>query len=179
MSTKLAMGYDEMLNTLIGVARFNDPKSEEMLSKFLIERRDAILRRYLPAVHPVVDVRLSPSGTLTFRNAAVDADVAHAPAEYIVVWQRFDNATGTTTNLGETRASTTNVNAPKDLPAAASTYIRVEISPTAGLRAGRNPHTPTSDARRLAGRWSASSVCRAAIRQEASAPTIGLTEGMR
>ena len=130
---------DEMLNTLIGVGRFNDPKSEEMLSKFLIERRDAILRRYLPAVNPVVDVRLSPSGTLTFRNAAVDADVAHAPAEYVVVWQRFDNATGTTTNLGETRASATNVNAPKDLPAAASTYIRVEISANGGPESWTEP----------------------------------------
>ena len=45
---------DEMLNTLIGVGRFNDSTSEEMLSKFLIERRNAILRRYLPAVNPVV-----------------------------------------------------------------------------------------------------------------------------
>ena len=80
-----------------------------MLSKFLIERRDAIVRRYPPAVNPVVDVRLSPSGTLTFRNAPVDANVAHAPAEYVVVWQGFDNATGTTINLGETRASTTNI----------------------------------------------------------------------
>ena len=123
---------DEMLNTLVGVGRFNDPKSEEMLSKFLIERRNAILRRYLPAVNPVVDVRLSPSGTLTFRNAAVDADVAHAPNEYVAIWQRFDNATGTTTNLGETRASATSVDAPKDLPAAAGTYIRVEISANGG-----------------------------------------------
>ena len=130
---------DEMLNTLIGVGRFNDPKSEEMLSKFLIERRNAILRRYLPAVNPVVDVRLSPSGTLTFRNAAVDADVAHAPKEYVVVWQRFDNATGTTTNLGETRASATSVNAPKDLPAAASTYIRVEISANGGPESWTEP----------------------------------------
>ena len=119
---------DEMLNTLIGVGRFNDPKSEEMLSKFLIERRNAILRRYLPAVNPVVDVRLSSSGTLTFQNAAVDADVARAPAEYVVVWQRFDNASGTTTTLGETRASATSVNAPKDLPSAPGSYIRVEIS---------------------------------------------------
>lgn len=93
-----------MLNALIGVGRFNDSKSEEMLSRFLIERRNAVLRRYLPAVNPVVDVRLSPSGRLTFRNAAVDADVARVPAEYVVVWQRFDNATGTTTTLGETRA---------------------------------------------------------------------------
>ena len=130
---------DEMLNTLIRVGRFNDPTSEEMLSKFLIERRDAILRRYLPAVNPVVDVRLSPSGTLTFRNAAVDASVAPAPAEYVVVWQRFDNATGTTTNLGETRASATSVNAPKDLPAAAGTSIRAEISAAGGPESWTEP----------------------------------------
>jgi len=110
-----------------------------MLSKFLIERRDAIVRRYPPAVNPVVDVRLSPSGTLTFRNAPVDADVAHAPAEYVVVWQGFDNATGTTINLGETRASTTNISAPKDLPAAASTYIRVGISASGGPQSWTEP----------------------------------------
>ena len=109
---------DDMLNTLIRVGRFNDPRSEEMLSKFLIERRDAIVRRYLPAVNPVVDVRLSPSGTLTFRNAAVDAGVASAPAEYVVIWQRFDNATGTVTILGDTRATATSIEAPKNLPTA-------------------------------------------------------------
>jgi hypothetical protein len=130
---------DEMMNALVGVGRFNDPRSEEMLSKFLIERRNAILRRYLPAVNPVLDVRLSPSGRLTFRNAAVDADVAHAPKEYVVVWQRFDNATGTTTNLGETRESVTNVNAPNDLPAAAGMYIRVEISANGGPESWTEP----------------------------------------
>ena len=123
---------DDMLNTLIRVGRFNDPRSEEMLSKFLVERRDAILRRYLPAVNPVVDVRLSSSGTLTFRNAAVDAGVAPAPAEYVVVWQRFDNATGTVTILSDTRATATSVEAPKNLPTAQGSYIRAEISANGG-----------------------------------------------
>ena len=133
---------DEMLNRLVGVGRFNDPRSEEMLSKFLIDRRNAIVRRYLPAVNPVIDVRLSPSGTLTFRNAAVDADVAHAPAEYVVVWQKFDNATGTTTTVGETRASTTSVNAPGNLTAASNTYIRAEISAIGGPESWKEPaHT--------------------------------------
>ena len=72
-------------------------------------------------------------------NAGSDADVAHAPAEYVVVWQRFDNATGTTTNLGETRASATNVNAPNDLPAATGTYIRVEISADGGPESWTEP----------------------------------------
>jgi hypothetical protein len=130
---------DEMLNAVVGVGRFNDPKSEEMLSRFLIERRNAILARYLPAVNPVVDVRLSTSGALTFSNAAVDADIAPAPAEYVVVWQQFDNVTATTTNLGETRASSTSVNAPADLPAATSTYIRAEISANGGPASWSQP----------------------------------------
>ena len=123
---------DEMLIALVAVGRFNDPKGEEMLARFLIDRRDAILRRYLPAVNPVVDVRMSSSDVLTFRNAAVDADVARAPAGYVVVWQRFDNATGATTHVAETHASGTHVNAPKGLPTAAGTYLRVDISAIGG-----------------------------------------------
>ncbi len=131
-ASRLQAFTDDMLNTLIRVGRFNDPRSEEMLSKFLIERRDAIVRRYLPAVNPVADVRLSSSGTLTFRNAAVDAGVASAPAEYVVVWQRFDNATGTVATLSDTRATATSVEAPKNLPTAQGTYIRAEISANRG-----------------------------------------------
>ena len=123
---------DDMLNTLIRVGRFNDPRSEEMLSKFLVERRDAIVRRYLPAVNPVADVRLSSAGTLTFRNAAVDAGVASAPAEYVVTFQRFDNATGTVTIFGDARATATSIEAPKNLPTAQGSYIRVEVSANGG-----------------------------------------------
>jgi hypothetical protein len=41
-----------MLNAAIRVGQFNDPQSEEMLSRFLIERRNALVARYLPAVNP-------------------------------------------------------------------------------------------------------------------------------
>ncbi|HXW08498.1 MAG TPA: hypothetical protein VD833_24930 [Vicinamibacterales bacterium] len=123
---------DEMLNTLIGVGRFDDPQSEEMLSKFLIERRNAIVRRYLPAVNPVVNVRLSASGTLTFENAAVDAGVASPPAEYVAKWSRFDNARGVATPIGDSGAATASIAAPKDLPSTAGTYIRVEIAAKGG-----------------------------------------------
>jgi hypothetical protein len=58
-----------------------------------------------------------------------------------------EKATGTTTNLGETRASATNVNAPKDLPAAASTYIRVEISANGGPQSWTEPGTRLLPAR--------------------------------
>jgi hypothetical protein len=123
---------DDMLNAVVGVGQFNDPPSEEMLSRFLIERRNAIVRRYLPAVNPVVDVRLSASGTLTFQNAAVDAGVAPAPAGYVVGWSRFDNATGVATPIGETSASETRINAPQDLPSAPGTFVRADISAKGG-----------------------------------------------
>jgi hypothetical protein len=125
---------DEMLKAVPRVGQFADPESEEMLSKFLIDRRDAIIRRYLPAVNPVVDVQLAASGALTFKNAAVDAGVAKPPAEYVVQWQRFDNAAGTTTPIGTTSApgTATSVAAPANLPTAAATYIRAEIAAKGG-----------------------------------------------
>jgi hypothetical protein len=129
---RLQQFTDEMLKAVVRVGRFDDPESEGMLARFLIERRDAIVRRYLPAVNPVVDVRLAPAGALTFANAAVDARVAQPPAEYVVQWLRFDNATGSTTAIGTTSASGTTVNAPANLPAAPGTYIRAEIAAKGG-----------------------------------------------
>jgi hypothetical protein len=124
---------DGTLAAVVKAGGFGDPRSEAVLTAFLIGRRDAIVRRYLPAVNPVVDLRLSPSGRLTFRNAAVDADVASRPAGYTVAWSRFDNATGGTTPLGTTSTATLSVDAPRDLPAGDGTYLRLEISATGGL----------------------------------------------
>jgi len=130
---------DDMINAVIRVGQFNDAKSEEMLSKFLVERRNAIVRRYLPAVNPIVDVQLSASHTLTFTNAAVDADVAAAPAEYVVAWSRFDNITGATSDLGVNVATETSLQAPVDLPDAVGTYIRVAIAAQGGSESWNAP----------------------------------------
>jgi hypothetical protein len=103
-----------------------------MLSKFLIDRRDAITRRYLPAVNPIVDVSLADS--LTFRNGAVDAKVAVAPQEIVVTWSQFDNATDAATPLTTTTApgASTSVAVPPNLPSTPGTYIRAEISAKGG-----------------------------------------------
>jgi hypothetical protein len=124
---------DEMLKAVPRVGQFNDAESEEMLAKFLIDRRNAIVRRYLPAVNPIVDVELDATG-VRFRNAAVDANVAAAPAEYVVQWLRFDNVTGATTSIATTKASgkSVNVPVPQNLPATPATYIRAEIAATGG-----------------------------------------------
>ena len=130
---------DEMLKAVTRVGQFDDETSEGMLAKFLTDRRTAIVRRYLPAVNPVVDVQMAASGALTFRNAAVDAGVATAPSEYTVQWLRFDNASGNTTPIGTTSAATTTVPAPSGLPSGDGTYIRAEISAKGGPESWGQP----------------------------------------
>ena len=122
---------DAMLQALPRVGQFDDPPSEQALAKFLIDRRNAIVRRYLPAVNPIVEVRLT-DGTLSFSNAAVDSGVAPAPAEYVLQWLRFDNATGSTTPIDTTTTSATSAKAPAGLPEAPGSYVRVEISAKGG-----------------------------------------------
>jgi hypothetical protein len=123
-----------MLRALPRVGQFGNAKAEEMLAGFLIDRRDAIVRRYLPAVNPIIDVEMAPSGLLTFRNAAVEADLAKAPAEYTVRWLQFDNASGASTPLGDTSTpgATTRVAAPSNLPETPGAYVRVEIAAKGG-----------------------------------------------
>ncbi len=138
---RLQLFTDEMLKAVTSVGQFNDSASEAALAKFLIDRRDAIVRRYLPAVNPVVDVKLADNGPLTFTNAAVDADLANAPFEYIVSWRRFDNTTGGITSIGLTMSAGTrpSVPAPADLPSAEGTYIRAEIAALGGPESWRVP----------------------------------------
>ena len=130
---------DEMLKAVTSVGRFNDSTSEAMLAKFLIDRRNAIVRRYMTAVNPVLNVQLSAAGPLTIRNAAVEAAVASEPDGYVVRWQRFDNLTGATTVIGTTEASGSRVAAPRDLPEAPGSYIRVEIAAKGGPVAWSEP----------------------------------------
>jgi len=130
---------DEMLKAVVRVGRFEDPVSEAQLAAFLIDRRNAILRRYLPAVNPILNVRLAPGGPLTFRNAAVEAALASEPSEYVVQWHSFDNTTGATTVLATTRAPGLAVAAPNGLPAQTGSYIRVDISATGGHQSWTRP----------------------------------------
>jgi hypothetical protein len=73
---------------------------------FLIDCRDAIIRRYPPAVNPIVDESLADG--LTFRTAAVDAKVGAAPQESVVTWSQFDNATNAVTPIITMTAPGTN-----------------------------------------------------------------------
>jgi hypothetical protein len=118
---------DDLIRAAVRTGEYSDPAAEAYLVNVLIKRRDAIGRTYLPAINPIVDPRLD-GGTLTFGNAAVSAGFAAAPARYLAVWSRFDNATGEKQRIAETESATTSMPAPPGLPAGDGGFIAVDIS---------------------------------------------------
>jgi RimJ/RimL family protein N-acetyltransferase len=126
---KLRSITDDLIATAIRAGQFGDNEAEGVLMKFLRDRRDIILAKYLNAVNPVVSPAMDASGTLSFGNAAVEAGVAKAPADYKVAWARFDNATGQTTPIGET-SGTDRQQAPAGVSGAE--FVRAAISASGG-----------------------------------------------
>lgn len=119
---------DEMIRAAIQTGQFADPEGEKFLVKALSERRDAIGKKYLTQINPVVDPVLSTSGTLSFENAAVAAGFAQEPESYRSVWHVLDNESGETTLIGETTSSGKEFQAPGTLPDTLDTYIKIEIT---------------------------------------------------
>ena len=124
---KLTAISRDMLRAAVRTGEFGDPNAEEFLVRALAERRDAIATTYLTTVNPIVDPALE-EGVLTFRNAAVDADVAKAPQGYLARWSRFDNATHSSNVFADTASGTTTIEAPSNLPRGTGVFMRVEVS---------------------------------------------------
>ena len=78
---------------IVEKARFSDPAVTDHVTGTLMRRRAAVLRTWLPAVNPIVDLRIERDGMLRFGNAAIDASVVAGPVSYDVSWFRFDNVT--------------------------------------------------------------------------------------
>jgi hypothetical protein len=129
---KLVALTTDMIRAAVRSGDFGDPAAEEFLVRALAERRDAIGRAYLPAINPIVDAALDATGTLTFNNAAVEADFARAPQGYRAVWSTFDNTTRTTEPIGETSDLTSPLQAPGALPGADGSFVKVELSAMGG-----------------------------------------------
>ena len=120
---------DDLIRAAVHTGQFSDPEAEAHLADVLIKRRDAIGRAYLTAINPIVGPRLDAEGRLTIENAAVAGKFAEAPAGYRAAWARFDNATGATTAIGETRSATTTIAPPAGvMPAAVGSFIQVDIA---------------------------------------------------
>jgi hypothetical protein len=127
---RVAAFSEELIRAAVHTGQFSDPAAERYLGDVLIKRQRKIAETYLTAVNPIVDPRLDANGRLTLGNAALDAAVGggSGSAIYRAVWMRFDNATGATSPIGETRSATTSLDAPRNLPVAPESFIQVDLS---------------------------------------------------
>jgi hypothetical protein len=123
----------DLVAAAVDAADYKDEASRAAVLTFLLQRRAAIVRRYLTGINPVVDPRLDAGGLLRFDNAAVDADVARIPPGYHTRWSWFDNATGATTPFGDVWSVTGEVAAPQPLTPAPDRFVKVEIRATGAL----------------------------------------------
>jgi hypothetical protein len=119
---------EDLIRAIVKVGQYGDPAAEKYLADVLIKRRDKIGKSYLTMINPVVDPALDASGTLTFGNAATQYRFATEPRGYAATWYVFDNATGESKPLGDTRGASTTLQAPAGLPATAGAYVRVDIA---------------------------------------------------
>lgn len=144
---------DEMIRAVAATGQYTDAAATRHLGDVLIKRRDAIGRAYLPAVNPISDPALDAALALTFKNAAVDARVAAAPASYRAAWFAFDNATGQSRPLTTTTANTPRLPAPPELGAVQTGFIRVEISATGASNPSWERPVHAYFRREAAGTW--------------------------
>jgi hypothetical protein len=119
---------DQMIRAIVKAGSYSDPAAEQYLADVLIKRRDKIGRAYLTRVSPIVHPTLSAEGVLAFANVAVKAGFAPAAAQYRAVWYEFDNTTGKTTSLGETRGQQERLQAPERLPSRPGAFVKLEVT---------------------------------------------------
>ena len=122
---RVAAFTDEMIRAVVHTGEFSDPAAEKYLADVLIQRREKIKSVYLTAVNPIVNPALDAKG-LTVENAAVTGGVAQGTTSYRASWMTFDNATGATKPLSDTKSATTTIAAPANLPAGG--FVAVDIA---------------------------------------------------
>jgi len=120
---------DEAIAGVVAKAQFSEPGAAEYVTATLIKRRDKVMQAWLTGVNPIVDAVLSPAGQLRFTNAAVAANVATAPAEYVVTWSRYDNnADARVGDPVETRSATAEATLPGAIVSSNPGFVTATIS---------------------------------------------------
>jgi hypothetical protein len=131
-ATKMRAIDDEMIRAIVRTAEWRDERNYEAITRFLLERRSAILQAFLTDSNPVSSPALAADGTLTFENLAVSSGVAPAPEGYRIAWLRFDNAANDATPIAETTTGDTRAAAPQGLPTGAGQYVLAQIAAVGG-----------------------------------------------
>ena len=118
---------DDMIREIVKAGQYSDDAAAKHLADVLIKRRNKIGQVYLTRLNPLVDFSLDSSGLLSFSNEAVKFGFAKAPSSYASVWSSFDNNSGTTRRIGETKGADTRLTAPAGLPAATDSFVLAEV----------------------------------------------------
>jgi hypothetical protein len=125
---RVAAFDDDLIRAIVHTGEFSDVQAEGHLAAMIMQRRDKIAHAYLSAVNPIVEPRLAANGELTFDNAARQANAAPALSGYRATWYQFDNATGQTRPIGETRAVGMAMTAPRGLPSEIGDIVQVDVA---------------------------------------------------
>jgi hypothetical protein len=119
---------DDAVKGAVATAKFSDPRATEYLTQVLLERKAKVLRSWLNASNPVVDLQLTSSGALSFHNAAEEAGVAAAADRYTLSWSRFDNVTHIHTPVGSEQSVTAkSAQMPRELLSDSGEFVAVTI----------------------------------------------------
>ncbi|MEO6213478.1 MAG: hypothetical protein ABIP65_07600 [Vicinamibacterales bacterium] len=119
---------DDAVRATVATASFTDPRATEYLTQTLLERKAKVLRSWLNATNPVVNLELDAAGRLSFRNAAEQAGVGGSAERYTLAWSRFDNTTRAHAAVGsEQTVTTTGAEAPRELLSDGGEFIAVTI----------------------------------------------------
>jgi hypothetical protein len=124
----LANLSDDGVKAVVESAQYSDPAATRYLTETLLARKSKILKRWLNATNPVVNLALSPSGELTFENAAAQAGVGAAADRYTIEWSVFDNASNSHRRVGGEQTVTAPAGqAPAALLAERPEYVAVKV----------------------------------------------------
>jgi hypothetical protein len=110
---------DQMLRSIVEIARLSDASAERYLADVLIARRDKVVAYWITRTTPLDGFAVDGGGAapaLTFDDAAVRLGLAAAPSAYRARWSSFDNLTGGATPVSDDAATT---GRRLDIPAAA------------------------------------------------------------
>jgi hypothetical protein len=116
---------DEMIRALAKTGQYSDQAAEKLLADVLIKRRNRIGEVYFTRINPLIDFSLDASGILRFQNAAERGVAASVLTSYKAVWALFDNDSGTSRPIGETRGSGGQIAAPSGVSGA---FVVAEVA---------------------------------------------------